>query len=219
MLKENTYYQVRDKKEDDVFNIVTQKQYESILMLKDSGNVDISWHDAIKNLDNGVWVLEDVGKRKERPKEEVDIVGIDLPVQQLQEYSMHRFIDKKTGSKFNGLTLSELSPVAVVRDGTDRRYSWNDVQINLHIGEWILEHVESTGNPKLKEIKQFSRYKVKDNLKDKLYTVMTRSETDPIMVAFTDENGEINVLTHDWSQVRGMLVSSSWVIVEQLSFM
>ena len=47
--------------------------------------------------------------------------------------------------------------------------------------------------------------------------MITRGESDLIMVGYLDEDGEINVNTYAWSSVLGMLVNGVWIIEKQLA--
>ncbi|MGF2715852.1 hypothetical protein ACQUY5_27050 [Bacillus cereus] len=134
----------------------------------------------------------------------------------LKEHSAFQLKDGKTDEIFSVITKSSMELAKVYKDGKESTAGWNEIVLNLDSDYWSIV-VEGKTQDNAQRIDTYSRYKVLDQRKGTYVNVITRGETDVVMVAFTDEDKEINVTTQAWNEVRGMLVNGIWVIEKQLS--
>ncbi|MEC2463456.1 hypothetical protein P9X10_00895 [Bacillus cereus] len=134
----------------------------------------------------------------------------------LKERTAYQLKDNKTEEVFSIITKSSLELVKVYKDGVETVVGWNEVVLNLDSDYWSIE-VEGKTQDSAQRVDTYSRYKVLDQRREIYINVITRGETDHVMVAHFDEDREINVTTHAWSEVRGMLVNGVFVIEKQLS--
>ncbi|PGF05031.1 hypothetical protein [Bacillus toyonensis] len=134
----------------------------------------------------------------------------------LKEYTAYQLKEGKTEEVFSVITKSSMEPAKLYKDGKESIVGWNEIVLNLDSDYWSIE-VEGKTEDNAQKFGTYSRYKIVNPKKNKSFNVITRGETDFIMVGYIDEDGEINVNTYAWSDVRGMLVNGVWVIEKQLA--
>ncbi|AFQ30157.1 hypothetical protein P4493_06295 [Bacillus thuringiensis] len=134
----------------------------------------------------------------------------------LKEYTAYQLKDGQTDEIFSIITKSSMELVKVYRNGKESVVGWNEIVLNLDSDYWSIE-VEGKTEDNAQKIGTYSRYKIVNAKKNKSFNVITRGESDLIMVGYLDEDGEINVNTYAWSSVLGMLVNGVWIIEKQLA--